>query len=125
MESTSIEYMLERECSLQKVGGNLDSKSYGVALPQGSALRSLMSSAIIKLNEEGEILGLKEKWWKRMRGGGQCAHADDASTTVNALNLSNVGGIFIVLLGGIALGAVIAIAEYFWAKREIVKMGQK
>jgi hypothetical protein len=35
MESTSIEYQVERHCQLQKVGGNLDSKSYGIALPQG------------------------------------------------------------------------------------------
>jgi len=36
MESTSIEYQVERECKLQKIGGNLDQKSYGIALPQGN-----------------------------------------------------------------------------------------
>ena len=35
MESTSIEYILERDCALQKIGENLDSKSYGIALPKG------------------------------------------------------------------------------------------
>ena len=35
MESTTIEYQTERDCRLQQIGGKLDSKSYGVALPQG------------------------------------------------------------------------------------------
>ena len=35
MESTTIEYVIERYCQLQQVGGLLDSKSYGVAVQQG------------------------------------------------------------------------------------------
>ena len=52
MESTSIEYQVERNCKLTQVGGLLDSKSYGVAMAQGSNLRSLVSSAIIKLRRD-------------------------------------------------------------------------
>lgn len=33
MESTSIEYVVERNCELTQVGGLLDSKGYGVAMP--------------------------------------------------------------------------------------------
>ena len=51
MESTSIEYQVERNCKLTQIGGLLDSKSYGIAMPQGSRLRSLVSSAIIKLRD--------------------------------------------------------------------------
>lgn len=35
MESTTIEYVIERECDLTQVGGLLDSKSYGIALQPG------------------------------------------------------------------------------------------
>lgn len=35
MESSSIEYITERFCDLTQVGGPLDSKSYGIALPPG------------------------------------------------------------------------------------------
>ena len=35
MESSSIEYITERYCDLTQVGGHLDSKSYGIALPPG------------------------------------------------------------------------------------------
>lgn len=43
-------------------------------LSPGSPLRSVLSSAVIKLNEDGVIMQLKEKWWKRERGGGSCSH---------------------------------------------------
>lgn len=33
MESTSIEYELKRNCDLKKVGEELDSKDYGIAMP--------------------------------------------------------------------------------------------
>lgn len=33
MESTIIEYITDRNCDLVKVGGLLDYKSYGIALP--------------------------------------------------------------------------------------------
>ena len=47
MESTSIEYLTERHCQLQKVGGNLDAKSYGIALPQGKCKGWLSQNAFL------------------------------------------------------------------------------
>lgn len=39
LESTMNEYIEQRKpCDTMKVGGNLDSKGYGVATPKGSAL---------------------------------------------------------------------------------------
>ena len=35
MESTSIEYAVERNCDTTQIGGLLDSKGYGIALPPG------------------------------------------------------------------------------------------
>lgn len=35
MESTSIEYTVQRECNLTQVGGLLDNKGYGIGLPEG------------------------------------------------------------------------------------------
>ena len=33
MESTSLEYITERYCDLTQIGGLLDSKGYGIAMP--------------------------------------------------------------------------------------------
>lgn len=38
MESTSIEYVVERNCDLTQVGGLLDSKGYGIAMPPSKIL---------------------------------------------------------------------------------------
>ena len=80
MESTSLEYQIERNCELTQVGGLLDSKSYGVALTRNSRLRAPVSSAIIRLQESGVIAKLKRKWWREERGGGACAAVEKSAT---------------------------------------------
>ena len=39
MESTSIEYTIQRECNLTQIGGLLDNKGYGIGLPEGNVHR--------------------------------------------------------------------------------------
>lgn len=44
---------------------------------------------------------LQTRWWKEKRGGGSCR--DDTSksnSAANELGLANVGGVFVVLMGG-------------------------
>ncbi|XP_011503994.1 PREDICTED: glutamate receptor ionotropic, kainate 2-like, partial [Ceratosolen solmsi marchali] len=72
MESTSIEYVIERNCELTQIGGLLDSKGYGIAMPPNSPYRTAISGAILKLQEEGKLHILKTKWWKEKHGGGSC-----------------------------------------------------
>ena len=91
MESTVVDYVVERQCELTQVGGLLDNKGYGIGLPPSklqdsqiliklsdicihldSPYRTPMTNAILQLQEGGRLHLLKEKWWKRMRGGGQC-----------------------------------------------------
>lgn len=45
---------------------------YGIAMPQGSPYRTLISGAVLKLQEEGKLHLLKTRWWKERRGGGSC-----------------------------------------------------
>ena len=35
MESTSIEYTVQRECNLIQIGGLLDNKGFGIGMPEG------------------------------------------------------------------------------------------
>lgn len=96
MESTSIEYLVERNCDVAQVGGLLDDKGYGIAmrksnyLPIGhrqsglsdsnaqtilpdSPYRHYLSEAVLRLQEQGKLTALKIKWWKEKRGGGACS----------------------------------------------------
>jgi ionotropic glutamate receptor len=117
MESLSIEYQTERHCQLVQVGPNLDTKSYGIALPERSSLRPLVSTAIIKLKETGVIAALKRKWWQEERGGGACAGRNEAaSTAASMLTLRNLGGIFVVLGLGLALGLGLVGLELLWMR---------
>ncbi|XP_018611991.2 glutamate receptor 1a isoform X3 [Scleropages formosus] len=64
LESTMNEYIEQRKpCDTMKVGGNLDSKGYGIATPKGSPLRNPVNLAVLKLNEQGLLDKLKNKWW--------------------------------------------------------------
>lgn len=37
-----------------------------------SPYRTAISGAVLKLQEEGKLHLLKQKWWKEKRGGGSC-----------------------------------------------------
>lgn len=116
MESTSIEYEVQQNCDLMQVGGLLDSKGFGVATPMGSPLRDKLSLAILHLQEDGKVQELYNKWWK---GTGKCMSDRKATESkANALDVNNVGGIFVVLLGGLAIAVLVAFLEFIWKSRK-------
>lgn len=83
-----------------------------------SPYRTPLSQAILKLQESGALLTLKERWWKQKKGGGQCI--DDpkkSSGSVTPLKIDNVGGVFVVLLGGLSFSLFVVILEFVWKSR--------
>ena len=71
MESSSIEYIMERDCDLAKVGGEIDSKSYGIGMKKDSPFKGQIYQAILCLQENGVLHKLKNKWWKQ-KGAKNC-----------------------------------------------------
>ena len=59
MEAASIEYHVERYCDLKQLGGLLDSKGYGIALPKDSPYTAAISAGVLSLQEDGV---LKAEW---------------------------------------------------------------
>uniref|UniRef100_A0AAQ4R3H4 Glutamate receptor n=1 Tax=Gasterosteus aculeatus aculeatus TaxID=481459 RepID=A0AAQ4R3H4_GASAC len=112
MESTSIEYISQRNCNLTQIGGLIDSKGYGVGTPIGSPYRDKVTIAILQLQEEGKLHMMKEKWW---RGNG-CPEEDNKEAS--ALGVENIGGIFIVLAAGLVLSVFVAIGEFIYKARK-------
>ncbi|CAM1305345.1 Uncharacterised protein g4013 [Pycnogonum litorale] len=124
MESTSIEYVIQRNCELTQIGGLLDSKGYGIATAPGSPYRQLISSAILKLQEETVLDVMKIKWWNQKRGGGRCIQEDGSQgSTGTALTLAHVGGVFVVLLGGIACSWIVVVFEFVIKTRSTARRG--
>ncbi|XP_076751081.1 glutamate receptor ionotropic, kainate 2 [Xylocopa sonorina] len=118
MESTTIEYRMERNCELDKVGGLIDNKGYGIAMPRNSPYRTAINKAILELQEKGVLQDLKKKWWEE-HGGGLCSKVDQEPTSSSELGLANVGGVFLVLLIGCGGSFVIAICEFLWNVRKV------
>ncbi|KAG0417616.1 hypothetical protein HPB47_005466, partial [Ixodes persulcatus] len=124
MESTTIEYVVERHCQLTQVGGLLDSKGYGIAMPAGSPYRRHLSAAILRLQEDGTMQMLKNRWWKV----GPRQHCPEDSRletsrpgSASELGLAKVGGVFVVLLGGLGIACIIAFVEFFCKARSSSK----
>nr|AAI62620.1 Glutamate receptor, ionotropic, AMPA 4b [Danio rerio] len=121
LESTMNEYTEQRKpCDTMKVGGNLDSKGYGVATPKGSQLGTPVNLAVLKLSESGILDKLKNKWWydKGECGSGGGGEKDKSS---QALSLSNVAGVFYILVGGLGLAMLVALIEFCYKSRNEAK----
>nr|CAD7410631.1 unnamed protein product [Timema poppensis] len=108
MESTMLDYEVQRDCNLTQIGGLLDSKGYGIATPKGtvryvsrigllesrvfmgSPWRDKISLAILELQEKGVIQILYDKWWKNT---GDVCNRDDKNkeSKANALGVENIG----------------------------------
>uniref|UniRef100_A0A3B3DHS0 Glutamate receptor, ionotropic, AMPA 1a n=1 Tax=Oryzias melastigma TaxID=30732 RepID=A0A3B3DHS0_ORYME len=116
LESTMNEYIEQRKpCDTMKVGGNLDSKGYGIATPKGSPLRIPVNLAVLKLNEQAVLDKLKNKWWYDK---GECGSKDAArKDKTSALSLSNVAGVFYILIGGLGLAMLVALVEFCYKSR--------
>ncbi|XP_062349704.1 glutamate receptor 2 isoform X1 [Cinclus cinclus] len=167
LESTMNEYIEQRKpCDTMKVGGNLDSKGYGIATPKGSSLRNAVNLAVLKLNEQGLLDKLKNKWWydkgecgsgggdskvspREKNNGtpvnlavlklseqgvldklknkwwydkGECGAKDSGSKEkTSALSLSNVAGVFYILVGGLGLAMLVALIEFCYKSRAEAK----
>ncbi|XP_036334925.1 glutamate receptor ionotropic, kainate 2-like isoform X1 [Rhagoletis pomonella] len=123
MESTMLDYAVQRDCNLTQIGGLLDSKGYGIATPKGSPWRDPLSLAILELQEKGIIQILYDKWWKNT---GDVCNRDEKSkeSKANALGVENIGGVFVVLLCGLALAVVVAILEFCWNSKKTMQLAE-
>lgn len=119
MESTQIEYEIAKNCDLKQVGGLLDSKSYGIAMPLDSPYRSEINRAILRLQEDGTLRKLKRKWWKEMLKKDEECPSDDGLG--KAFTYAHVKGVFLVLIIGIGLAFSFTVIDFLWNARKIVR----
>ncbi|GAA6226188.1 glutamate receptor 1-like [Lates japonicus] len=71
--------------------------------------------AVLKLNEQAVLDKLKNKWWYDK---GECGHKDSGrKDKTSALSLSNVAGVFYILIGGLGLAMLVALVEFCYKSR--------
>lgn len=71
--------------------------------------RESINLAILTLIESGELMKLQNKWWFDYA---ECKRMDRQDATRNELSLSNVAGIFFILIGGLLVALVVALIEF-------------
>ncbi|XP_015125944.1 glutamate receptor 1 isoform X1 [Diachasma alloeum] len=109
IESPKNDYINERvPCDTMKVGRNLDSKGFGIATPVGSPLKDKINLSVLTLKESGELTKLVNRWWYDRT---ECGHGDKQDSR-NELSLSNVAGIFYILISGLLLALAVALLEF-------------
>lgn len=74
-----------------------------------------LNLAVLSLKENGELLKLRNKWWFDKT---ECNPSVDSqeTSTPNELSLSNVAGIYYILIGGLLLAVIVAILEFFFCR---------
>lgn len=94
-----------------------DTKGYGIATPKGSIWRDKISLAILELQEKGEIQMLYDKWWKNTEE--TCVRDEkQRDSKANSLGVGNIGGVFVVLLCGLAFAVLVAIVEFCYKTKK-------
>ncbi|XP_050521197.1 glutamate receptor ionotropic, kainate 2-like isoform X3 [Daktulosphaira vitifoliae] len=124
MESTMIDYAVQRDCNLTQISGLLDSKGYGIATPKGSVWRDKLSLAILELQERGVIQMLYDKWWKNAAD--ICIKDEKVKEfKPKPLDLNDLGGIFVLVLCGLTVAVIVAIIEFCWHSKNKSKDQQQ
>ncbi|XP_053208599.1 glutamate receptor ionotropic, kainate 2-like [Panonychus citri] len=128
MESLSITYNVNRYCNLTQVGDLLDQKGYGIAMRPGSPFRTIFSNEILRLQEQGRIDELKRTWFEDYPNEiralenpleAECPPEVLDSETTSALDVANVGGVFIVLVCGLIIGVIFVVIEFIWKAKKV------
>ncbi|XP_023938052.2 glutamate receptor 4-like [Bicyclus anynana] len=112
MESTQLEYAMQRHCDLRMVGSKLDSKDYGIAMPKNSPYKNAIDTAILELQSSGTLFKLKKTWWEDKDIDEKCEKSENEEDDNGSLQMKNTSGIFIVLGVGGLLGFFVAIVDF-------------
>ncbi|XP_031408023.1 glutamate receptor 4-like [Meleagris gallopavo] len=102
---------------MEKLGGSVSEGERSMKI--GGTGRTPVNLAVLKLSEAGVLDKLKNKWWYDK---GECGPKDSGSKDkTSALSLSNVAGVFYILVGGLGLAMLVALIEFCYKSRAEAK----
>lgn len=74
----------------------------------------------MRLQEEGKLRELKERWWvEKNEGAGDCGSDTGGGGDAPELGMDNVGGVFLVLGAGVIVSIIVGIIDFMWNIRQI------
>ncbi|CAK1554888.1 unnamed protein product [Leptosia nina] len=84
---------------------------FGIALTKGSSIKESLNLAIVDLKNDAVITKLWRKWILSINKP-QCENNKEKESEISEMSLSQVAGIFYVLVGGLALALGVALLEF-------------
>ncbi|KAJ0893399.1 putative periplasmic binding protein-like I [Helianthus annuus] len=114
-ERPYIELFLSTRCQFSIVGQQFTKNGWGFAFPRDSPLAVDISSAILKLSENGELQRIHDKWLTR-----SACSSQGAKTAVDRLELKSFKGLFFIcgLACCIALFIYLGLTIHQYAKHK-------
>lgn len=112
MESKMSEYVIHRKpCDTMMAEEVFGNKEYGIAVSREhlgkSELWDKINHAVLQLREDQKLARMVKEWWVRR---GNCPE-DQKSAGSRSLALTNVSGVFYILIVGLVLAMLWAIIE--------------
>ncbi|XP_056400153.1 probable glutamate receptor [Hyla sarda] len=104
-ESLSQDYVAAKHCDLVRAPEIIGRRGYGVAAALDSPIIRPLSIAILEQFESGNLEYLRQKWWENT-----CTSAEVHDGWV-PVQPQTLGGIFLILGIGLALGLIISFIE--------------
>ncbi|KAK9725677.1 hypothetical protein RND81_05G161800 [Saponaria officinalis] len=104
-KSAYMELFLSTRCEFTVVGQEFTKNGWGFAFPRDSPLATDMSTAILKLSENGDLQRIHDKWLLRS---GACS-SQDTQLQVDRLELRSFWGLFLI----IGIACLVALIAYF------------
>ncbi|KAL8593605.1 hypothetical protein ACOMHN_039532 [Nucella lapillus] len=109
-------YNNRKPCDTVRVGGDLNLEGFGVATPTGSDLKEMISYATLKMKEDGTLHRLETKWWYEK---GECgSNTGHRESKKRSLSLSNVAGVFYILITGLVMAIVLGLLDVCLLRRQ-------
>lgn len=103
-ERAYLELFLSTRCDFSIVGQEFTKNGWGFAFPRDSPLAADMSTAILKLSENGDLQRIHDKWLMR-----SACSSQGTTFEVDQLELTSFQGLFVIC----GLACVLALIIYF------------
>ncbi|KAM7434376.1 hypothetical protein ABFA07_015550 [Porites harrisoni] len=99
----------QKPCNTKLLNNLIQTKSYGLGLQRNSPYTNRITVAILKLREKNFIEKTRRTWWDDRS---KCPKPSQSKTgNTQRLDLNNLAGVFIILLGGVVVSLVLLIIE--------------
>ncbi|NWT31472.1 GLRK protein, partial [Cardinalis cardinalis] len=117
-ESISQDLAAARHCNLIRAPEVIGARGFGIATTQASPWTKPLSIAVLKLRESGDLDYLRNKWWES-----SCLR--QSRERWGPLEPPALGGLFLMLGIGLALGILAALAELSSSSRRAAAHAKK